>query len=71
MDKYTPISQVDAALISYEENKADKRVFNEVCDNCGKPFTFMKKDIKDRVIKCPHCGREMIYFSFNYDMPNM
>ena len=55
---------VDSVLFNYELNKKDEKVYNEICEYCHQPFTFQKKDVKDRLLKCPNCGKEMIYFAF-------
>ena len=66
-DKYTPISQIDSSLFSYNVNKNSKKVFEDVCDYCHKPFTFTTKDVKDRMIRCPHCNAEIVYFAYEYN----
>lgn len=61
-----PLSQVNAALFDYKTNSKDEREYHDVCEKCKKEFTFKMKDVKDRVIKCPYCNADMVFFSFKY-----
>lgn len=56
----------DMALFSYGTNKKDERVYETVCDYCGKPFNFQMKDVKDRTLKCPHCNADIVFFAYDY-----
>jgi len=63
---YTPISRIDANLISYNMNKSNKKVYTERCERCGKEFEFQMKDVKDRVLVCPYCKHDNIFFAYNF-----
>ena len=56
----------DMALFTYGMNKKDEKVYNNVCEYCGKPFTFQMKDVKDRTLKCPNCKVDMFFFAYDY-----
>ena len=51
-------------MISYKVDKKDTKDRYEVCERCGKEFTYKLKDVKDRTIKCPNCGHDIVFFSF-------
>ena len=38
----------------------------DICERCGKEFTFKESEVKDRVILCPHCKHSQIFIKSNY-----
>lgn len=62
----TPLSKIDGKLFSYDVNKKSEKVYTDKCEACGKVFQFMSKDVKDRLIKCPYCKHDMVFFTFKY-----
>ena len=63
----TPMSKVDGKLFSYKTNKKNTRVYTQLCDKCWNEFQFTQADVKDRVVKCPNCGKDVVFFAFNHD----
>lgn len=57
-------SQLADSLVSYDLPKNSKKKYYDVCERCNKPFTFSSEDVKERLISCPNCGHEMVFFSF-------
>lgn len=50
--------------ISYKPIKG--QTFRDVCEYCGKEFEFKSSDVKDRVIKCPYCNKDIQFFLYLY-----
>lgn len=42
----------------------------DVCDKCNREFSFKENDVVDKLVKCPHCGYEMIFIKSNYKINN-
>lgn len=58
------IKRQDESLVSYQPLK--DKIYHDVCDHCGREFEFHSSDIKDRVIKCPYCKKDIQFFMFLY-----
>lgn len=60
------LSKINASLFSYD-TKGNDKILWELCDKCNKPFKFKVSDVKNRVINCPYCGNDIVYFAYKYD----
>lgn len=63
-DRYSSVNRHDDALVSYKPVKG--KTYKDICDYCGKEFEFKSSDIKDRVIKCPYCKKDIQFFMYLY-----
>lgn len=64
--KIRRIGTVDDSLFTYKMNSKNKKVYTNICDYCGKPFEFQMKDVKDRILKCPNCNADLVFFAYEY-----
>ena len=49
--------------------KADVKsdiIYTNICRCCGAEYQFKQKDIKDKIMRCPNCGEEEIFFECNF-----
>ena len=56
----------DDNLFSYKTNSKNTKTYINVCDYCGKEFEFKMKDVKDRILKCPNCNADLVFFAYEY-----
>ena len=56
----------DDSLFTYKMNSKNTKVYTNICDYCGKPFEFQMKDVKDRILKCPNCNADLVFFAYEY-----
>lgn len=69
MSKGTPKPRkmnVDMSLFSYNMNSKNEKFYDNICESCHKPFQFQMKDVKDRVLICPNCGYEIVFFAYEF-----
>ena len=62
----TPLSKINADLITYDMNKSNKKVYMFQCERCGKEFKFQMKDVKNRVLVCPECNFDNVFFAYEF-----
>ena len=60
------VSKRENDLYSYEMNDKNTKVYTNVCDYCGKSFEFQMKDVKDRILKCPNCNADLVFFAYEF-----
>ena len=49
-----------------KKNSKKDVTYMDICERCGRDFTFKESEVVERVIKCPHCGRAQIFIKSNY-----
>ena len=49
-----------------KKNLKKDAMYADICDRCSKDFLFKESEVKDRVVKCPHCGNMQIFIKANY-----
>ena len=57
----------DRNLFDYKYKSKKVKTYHEVCQYCHKEFEFTNNDVKDRLIKCPYCNRDIIFFPYKYE----
>lgn len=60
-------SKLDSKLSAYKCDTKSKKSYTTQCQRCGHQFEFFAKNLQDKIIKCPECGYEEIFFYCNYD----
>ena len=60
------LGKVNFDLGRWKADEKSDQVYTNICQRCGKAYTFKQKDIKDKVMRCPECGEEEIFFECNF-----
>ena len=67
MSKYDSQNKLfhDMQITDTKKRKFKGR-YKTFCASCGKDFEFDGSEVKDMVIKCPHCNYDNVFFYYNY-----
>ena len=65
-----PLGKINADLQRYEKPTHTRDIYFMQCPRCGTEFSFKEEDLQDRVINCPNCTFEEIFFRSNFQKEN-